>query len=268
MEKSSLTPAIPTESTNSDASVSDSKFPYLPEKQDFAFPAPETATPDGIVAVGGNLSPGMLLSAYRRGIFPWYSGNQPILWWSPDPRFLLSTVDLHLSRRFKRLIKQRPFSFSTDQAFDSVIRSCATVSRPNQPGTWITEEMISAYIELHKLGYAHSLEVWTGDELAGGLYGVLIGSMFSGESMFALTADASKAALAVLATELAEVGIDMIDCQVHTEHLERFGAREVPRASFLQTLRDCIACSDNITEPIWRRKSGLGEALYRRLADR
>jgi leucyl/phenylalanyl-tRNA--protein transferase len=203
---------------------------------ELAFPPPELAEPNGLLAVGGDLEPKRLLLAYSKGIFPWYDESLPILWHSPDPRMVLMAGDLHVSRSLRKVLRQRPYELRLDTCFEGVIRACALVERPGQAGTWITEEMISAYLRLHELGLSHSAEAWREGELLGGLYGVSIGSCFFGESMFALGSDASKVAFVALVRQLARWGVDLVDCQVHTEHLARFGASEWPRARFLEQL--------------------------------
>lgn len=215
-------------------------FPYLREDQDFPFPEPSSADERGIVCAGGNLSPGMLLSAYRRGIFPWFSEGEPILWWSPDPRFVLFPAELHASRTMLRLIKKSRFELSIDRDFPAVIRACSSIKRPGQRGTWITKGMIEAYIELHRLGFAHSAEAWLGGNLVGGLYGVSMGSIFFGESMFSRADDASKAAFIPLVWALAEEGFTLIDSQVYTDHLAGLGAREIPRTEYLRLLAEAL----------------------------
>lgn len=199
-------------------------------------PDPEDADPRGLLAVGGDLRPERLLDAYRRGIFPWYGDGLPILWHSPDPRFVLEPSALRVNRSLRKTIRRAPYRLSCDSAFERVIRCCAAVTRPDQDGTWITEDMIAAYDQLFALGYAHSVEAWQGDELVGGVYGVAIGAVFCGESMFALAPDASKIAFVYLVRQLERWGFELIDCQVHTEHLERFGAVEWPRSRFLAAL--------------------------------
>lgn len=211
------------------------EVPYLPDDVDFPFPSPRNI-PDDIVAVGGNLSPGMLLSAYRRGIFPWFSENEPILWWSLDPRFVLFPSRVHVSRTLRREIRKKRFTLTVDQRFGEVIRSCRSMPRPGQEGTWITGAMVEAYEELHRLGYAHSVEAWRGDELAGGLYGVSLGGCFYGESMFARADNASKTAFVALAGALTDHGFALIDCQQHTTHLGSLGAIDMPRHRFLDFL--------------------------------
>jgi leucyl/phenylalanyl-tRNA---protein transferase len=200
------------------------------------FPDPGDAEPDGLLAVGGDLSPERLLAAYAAGIFPWFNPGSPILWWSPDPRLVLRPGWLHVSRSLERSIRRGRYQVRADQAFDRVIRRCAAAPRPGQPGTWITREMVRAYRALHQLGYAHSFEAWEGDALAGGLYGVSLGAAFFGESMFSARPDASKVAFVEAVRHLAAHGTTLVDCQVRTEHLVRFGAVEWPRSRFLSAL--------------------------------
>ncbi len=191
--------------------------------------------PDGLLAFGGDLSPQRLLRAYRHGIFPWYGPGQPILWWSPDPRAVLFPERLHVSRSLRRTLRRGRFRVSFDRAFDAVTGACAE-PRAGQDGTWITPEMRAAYGRLHRLGAAHSVEVWYGDELAGGLYGVAIGRVFFGESMFSRRSDASKVALVHLAHTLRVWGYGLIDAQIRSAHLERLGVEAVPRGRFLELL--------------------------------
>jgi leucyl/phenylalanyl-tRNA--protein transferase len=208
--------------------------------REVAFPDPARAEPDGLLAVGGDLSPERLLAAYASGIFPWFDERSPILWWSPDPRLLLEPAELHVSRSLARTLRRGTYRVSADVAFEAVIRRCATRERPGQRGTWITEEMVEAYVRLHRLGFAHSFEAWQGDALAGGLYGVSLGAAFFGESMFADRRDASKVALVRAVHWLRGRGVSLVDCQVRTEHLVSLGAREVPRRAFLQRLRRAL----------------------------
>ncbi len=198
------------------------------------FPDPIEADPDGLLAVGGDLSPERLVAAYGQGIFPWYSDNSPILWWSPDPRLVLDPASLHVPRSLKRVLNAGRFHFTLDQAFAQVIRACARSPRPGQNGTWIVPAMVSAYERLHALGLSHSAEVWSGGRLAGGVYGVALGSVFFGESMFYAEEDASKTAFVLLARWLRSRGCTLIDCQQTTAHLLRFGAREITRLEFLR----------------------------------
>jgi leucyl/phenylalanyl-tRNA--protein transferase len=208
---------------------------------DTPFPPLATAQkePNGLLAVGGDLSPRRLLDAYRRGIFPWYSEGDPILWWSPDPRMVLFPPELRVTRSLGKTLRNKAHEIRFDSAFDAVMRGCAT-PRPGQGGTWIGPEMRSAYRKLHDLGYAHSVETWIEDELAGGLYGVAIGRAFFGESMFSRARDASKIALVALVRRLAADGFGLIDCQMHTTHLESLGARTIPRAEFARRVKDLV----------------------------
>ena len=201
------------------------------------FPPPDYADPSGLLAVGGDLSKERLLEAYRLGIFPWYSDDQPILWWSPDPRLVLDLKDFTISRSLRKTLKKAIFQVTFDHAFEQVIQACAVVPRAAQNGTWITEEMREAYINLHGLGYAHSVESWLGGELVGGLYGVSLGKAFFGESMFHLKTDASKVALATLVEKLKSWDFHFIDSQMTTEHMIRLGAKELPRRIFLKRLQ-------------------------------
>jgi leucyl/phenylalanyl-tRNA---protein transferase len=195
--------------------------------------------PNGLLAVGGDLSPRRLLDAYRHGIFPWYSAGDPILWWSPDPRMVLFPEELRVTRSLAKTLRNKPHEVRFDTAFAAVMRGCAA-PRPGQGGTWIGPEMRTAYRKLHDLGYAHSVETWIDGELAGGLYGVAIGGVFFGESMFTRTRDASKMALVGLVRRLAAEGFGLIDCQMHTAHLESLGAREIPRAEFARRVKDLV----------------------------
>lgn len=215
-------------------------FPWLSEEERFPFPPPSTADMQGIVAMGGNLSPGMLLSAYEQGLFPWYNQGEPIFWWSLDPRFVLYPENLKISKSMKKLFKKKNWTFSLDQAFPQVIRNCQRVPRGGQQGTWITGEMEESYIELHRLGYAHSAEIWEGETLVGGLYGVSLGRVFFGESMFAHESNSSKAAFIQLTTLLKGLGFPFIDCQQHTAHLESLGAEDVSRERFLEELEEAL----------------------------
>ncbi len=204
--------------------------------EEILFPPADHAE-DGLLAVGGDLSPERLLTAYSQGIFPWYSDGQPILWHSPDPRFVLTAETFRVPRRLERVLRNgSDLSLSLDEAFEDVIDACAKAPRPTERGTWITEEMKEAYVELHRLGFAHSAEAFRDGKLAGGLYGVSLGAVFFGESMFARERDASKIAFVGLVDQLSRWGIDLIDCQVETSHLARFGARSMPRARYLEAL--------------------------------
>jgi leucyl/phenylalanyl-tRNA--protein transferase len=217
---------------------------------ELVFPPPEAAEPDGLLAVGGDLAPERLLLAYAQGIFPWYEDGLPILWHSPDPRMVLLPGELRVSRSLRKVVDRAPFGLSLDRAFEAVIRACAERERPDQTGTWITSEMGSAYLRLHELGYAHSVEAWSEGELVGGLYGVSLGRSFFGESMFAWRSDASKVAFVHLVQQLLRWGFDLIDCQVHTEHLERFGASEWPRGRFLEALATSLEAETRCG--VWR----------------
>ena len=204
------------------------------------FPDPEEADPDGLLAVGGDLSPQRLLTAYANGIFPWYAENSPILWWSTSPRLILLPPDFHMPRSLRRVLNSGRFTFTLDMDFAGVVRGCAHSPRPEQEGTWIVEDMVEAYVMLHEIGYAHSVEAWQDGQLVGGLYGVSLGSAFFGESMFFKVPDASKAAFAVLVGQLAAWGFTLIDCQQTTKHLLRFGAQEVQRFRYLAMLREAM----------------------------
>ena len=203
------------------------------------FPPVELAD-EGLLAVGGDLRPERLLLAYSQGIFPWYGKNLPILWHSPDPRMVLFPNELVVNRSLKKAMRRRPYELRLDTAFGEVLRGCADVPRPGQNGTWLIPDMVSAYQRMHELGFAHSAEAWQGDVLVGGLYGMSLGGCFYGESMFALAPDASKIVFVALVQQLVAWGMSIIDCQVHTEHLERFGAREIPRSEFLGHLHAAL----------------------------
>lgn len=205
-----------------------------------AFPPPERAERSGLLAIGGDLTPARLLAGYRRGIFPWYSEGQPILWHSPDPRFVLLPGHLHAPRSLEKVLRRKTYQLRADSAFTEVLQACAEVPRPGQDGTWITGEMQEAYRVLHRLGHAHSVEAWEDGTLVGGLYGVVVGRVFFGESMFTRAPDASKAAFLTLARALFDAGCLLIDCQVETDHLARFGARDIPRRRFLQLLGPAV----------------------------
>lgn len=214
------------------------RLPLLGTDPDAPFPPVERALrdPDGLLAFGGDLHPQRLLNAYRRGIFPWYSDGEPILWWSPDPRTVFDTGALHLSRRFRRDLRHCNWQVRFDSAFDAVTAACATAPREGQRGTWITHDMRAAYGQLHRLGHAHSVEVFDGETLVGGLYGVAAGGVFCGESMFSAASGGSKIAIAALCHRLRESGVDLLDAQVDNPHLQRLGARAMPRAVYLHRL--------------------------------
>jgi leucyl/phenylalanyl-tRNA--protein transferase len=200
------------------------------------FPDPATAESNGLLGVGGDVSPDRLMLGYRRGIFPWYSLGQPVLWFSPDPRMILETADLVVARSLAKRIRQRRFRITLDTAFLQVLVGCAATSRPGQDGTWLTPALIAGLLALHEQGLAHSVEAWLGDDLVGGLYGVAIGRLFSGESMFAAEPDASKVAFVHLVRQLEIWGFPRVDCQSHTQHLARFGAIEIARERYLREL--------------------------------
>jgi leucyl/phenylalanyl-tRNA--protein transferase len=214
-------------------------IPWLEDDEPFPPVHRALTEPNGLLAAGGELSVERLLQAYRRGIFPWYSEGQPVLWWSPDPRMVLAPQEIAISRSLRKRLRRRDCEVRADTAFAAVIGACAE-PRAGQPGTWITSDMASAYTALHRAGYAHSVETWIGDELAGGLYGVAIGRMFFGESMFSKAADASKIALVHLARQLERWGFGLIDCQMSTPHLASLGAREIPRAEFIRALAELV----------------------------
>lgn len=220
-------------------------------EQDDGFPPLERALeePNGLLAASADLSVARLLDAYRKGIFPWYGSGQPVLWWSPDPRMVLLPAEFRMPRSLAKRLRRRDYEIRVDSAFETVMRGCAA-PRGDAAGTWITEEMIDAYCALHGLGHAHSVETWIGGRLAGGLYGVAIGRMFYGESMFTRVADASKIALAHLVRRLERRGFGMIDCQMNTAHLARFGAREIPRADFSRRLGELVNYPPDAS--VWR----------------
>jgi len=214
------------------------------------FPPIDTALsdPNGLLAAGADLSPDRLIEAYRRGIFPWYAQGDPVLWWSPDPRMVLFVDEFRLRRSLAKVLRARRFQIRVDSRFREVMLACATVSRPGQYGTWITSSVIDAYCALHQRGLAHSVEAWMEGKLAGGLYGVAIGRMFFGESMFARETDASKVALANLVAILRLRNMPMIDCQQETAHLATFGARPIPRRMFAERLAALIH-SEEVSGP-------------------
>jgi leucyl/phenylalanyl-tRNA--protein transferase len=203
------------------------------------FPPVYMAEPDGLLAMGGDLSPERLLLAYRSGIFPWYE-SEDILWWSPDPRFVLIPDELKINKSIKALLKKNAFDFTNNKAFKEVIHFCKETKRPDQEGTWITDEVEKAFCKLHELGYAHSAEVWKEGELVGGLYGIKLGKVFFGESMFSKTSNASRFAFIKYVEQLKEEGIELVDCQVYTEYLESFGARMIERKEFIKNLQQLI----------------------------
>jgi len=224
-------------------------IPYQADPSDF--PPLEQALdhPDGLLAIGGDLTPSRIMIAYRQGIFPWYSEDQPILWWSPSERMVLLPECLKISRSLKKAIRQNRFTLTCDQAFSQVVAACAGPRR-HQRGTWITQEMFAAYCQLHQQGFAHSFESWYQDQLVGGLYGVVLGKVFFGESMFAHMTDASKVAFVYTVQHLQKWGYELIDCQVHTQHLHSFGAVEIPRHQY-RALLDRLCEVEGYSGP-WR----------------
>jgi leucyl/phenylalanyl-tRNA--protein transferase len=204
---------------------------FIPDGK-IIFPDPETAQ-DGLLAVGGDLSPERLIFAYRNGIFPWFSEEDPILWWCPEQRFVLFPEKLKVSKSMEQVLRSKKFTVTTNKDFEGVIRNCATAKRVGQESTWITEDMIAAYIDLHQLGVAKSVEVWQNEVLVGGLYGILMGKCFFGESMFSLQSNASKMGFITFVRQLAQQGVELIDCQIYSEHLESLGAELIARKSFL-----------------------------------
>lgn len=221
----------------------------LSERLDF--PPAWLARSDGLLCIGGDLSAQRILLAYENGIFPWFSENEPILWWSPDPRLVLFPGNIKVSRSLNKKIKKKSFHLTVDHAFEETILSCSKPRRKEYPGTWLVEEMIAAYVHLHKLGYAHSIETWKEDRLVGGLYGICLGGMFFGESMFSFENDASKIALTALALYLKQNRFDLIDCQVTTSHLLSMGATEISRNSYLDIIQKSVKRTDikNMWDP-------------------
>lgn len=214
-------------------------IPWLDPEDDFPPLARALRRPNGLLAAGGDLSPERLLRAYRRGIFPWYGEGEPILWWSPDPRMVLFPAELKVGRSLRKVLRKGAFRLTADTAFEAVIEGCSA-PRLDQPGTWITPDMKQAYVRLHALGVAHSVESWREGELVGGLYGVALGHAFFGESMFSRASDASKVALVGLVRQLQAWEFELIDCQMRTELLASFGAREIPRSEFTRRLSELI----------------------------
>lgn len=227
---------------------------------DDSFPPVHTALrePDGLLAAGADLSLPRLLDAYRQGIFPWYSEDDPLLWWSPDPRMVLWLREFHLSRSLRRVLNSRRFRVTLDTAFGGVMHRCAE-PRDDEAGTWISGEMMAAYMGLAEAGHGHSVEVWDEEQLVGGLYGVALGRMFYGESMFSRRADASKVALATLVAQLQRWGFELIDCQMSTSHLASLGAREIPRAEFVTHVAR-LAAQSAVPSP-WRRDEDLSNPV-------
>lgn len=221
---------------------------YRLDDESLAFPSPEKADGeyDGLLAVGGDYSPERLLNAYSTGIFPWpVAEGRPVTWFSPDPRFVLKAENFCVPKFLKKTLKKGLFDYRVNTAFSEVIHECAVVPRPGQDGTWITDDLEKGYCELNRLGFAHSFEACQDDRLVGGFYGVAIGPCFFGESMFARVSDASKCAFAHFAGIMFDNGLPWIDCQIHTDHLARFGAKEIPRDEYLQMLREALSNHDN-----------------------
>ena len=214
--------------------------PYQPVYSRKIFPDPEKADPDGLLAAGGDLSVNTLIEAYSHGIFPWYTQDSPILWWCPDPRLVLFPEKFKTSRSLMQAINSKKYTVKIDTCFSRVIENCALVKRKNQEGTWITSEMMEAYVRLHKEGYAHSVETFHDDQLVGGLYGVSLGKIFFGESMFYKMTDASKVAMYYLVEKLKKSGFHIIDAQQSTQHLKNMGAEEIPRKEFLRLLKEAL----------------------------
>ena len=212
-------------------------MPFYQLGDEIAFPAPQLAGEEGLLAFGGDLSIDRLLLAYQNGIFPWYEEGSPILWWAPDPRFVLFPEEIRISKSMKQLLKKQLFTFTINKDFEGVINACQNITRNGQDDTWITDAMKEAYIALHRKGWGYSVEVWRDSELVGGLYGVLVGKVFCGESMFARTSNASKAGLIFWAEKLQKAGVELIDCQVHSDHLESMGARYISLENYLKILR-------------------------------
>ncbi len=204
------------------------------------FPDPKYTDDSGILAVGGDLQAERLLLAYDMGLFPWFNENEPPLWWCPDPRMVLYPNELRISKSMRSVLRKNLFRVTADQNFEEVIRNCGAVPRPGQDGTWITEDIVNGYLELHRMGFAHSIEVWSNNTLTGGLYGVSLGKIFFGESMFSLAPNASKVGFIKLVEALKVNDFHLVDCQVHTAHLESLGAEEISRASFLPQLREAL----------------------------
>jgi leucyl/phenylalanyl-tRNA--protein transferase len=219
----------------------------------FPDPAMAETEPNGLLAIGGDLSQERVIQAYRRGIFPWYSAGQPILWWSPAPRMVLFPHDFHVSRSLRRSMRRRAYEVSVDLAFESVIQACAA-PRSEHDGTWLLPEMIDAYCALHAAGHTHSVEVWLGEELVGGIYGIALGRIFFGESMFSRSTDASKVAMAGLVEIALEQRLRLIDCQIHSDHLASLGAMEIQREQFERILKDSVDVTMEATiRPVGRQ---------------
>jgi len=232
----------------------DPDFPFLNENRRYSFCDPVKSEHKSVIAWGGNLSPGMLLSAYEQGLFPWYSEGEPIIWHSPDPRFVIYPETLHISASMKKVLNRKQFNIVLDTDFPAVIKECSKMKRPGQEGTWIVEDMITAYSVMFRLGWAHSAEAYFNGELAGGCYGIRLGNLFFGESMFSLKSNASKAAFLTLARFLFNDGVSLIDCQQHTRHMESLGGVDISRKEFIAILGQAMAL----------RRSGETDDLDRR----
>ena len=200
------------------------------------FPPVRLADQSGVLAVGGDLKPERIMLAYQKGVFPWFADEGPVLWWAPDPRFVLFPQDFKMSKSTRRLLRKNVFQVTFDTCFERVINECQNIQRPGQDGTWISDDLKKSFIQIHENGFAHSVEVWKDGDLVGGLYGTSLGGMYFGESMFSKVSNASKIGFVTLVPKLIERGIKLIDCQVYTEYLEQFGARHIPRESFMHNL--------------------------------
>ncbi len=241
--------------------ITEGPFWIHPSDTSLTFPDVNLALrePDGLLAVGGDLTPERILAGYRRGIFPWYSDDQPILWWSPDPRSVLFPARFKVSKSLRKTLRRKRFRVTMDQAFEEVIRACAAPRRGSS-GTWITREMAAAYTVLHHMGHAHSVECWLDGQLAGGIYGVAIGRIFFGESMFSRESDASKVAFAFLARQLSAWNFALIDCQVHSTHLVSLGAQQMPRAEFIRQLN--AWCPVEPQGHLWRLEDSVSNSRW------
>jgi len=246
----------------------DPAFPYLNENERFQFPPPEKSGNNSIIAWGGNLSPGMLMSAYEQGLFPWFNEGDPILWHSPDPRFVIFPEKLHISQSMKKIQRQKKFEVTFDRDFEGVIRGCSAIPRPGQNGTWITYDIMESYTKLHKLGWAHSAESWSINEnnrrLIGGCYGIRLGNVFFGESMFSLEPNASKTAFLTLAERIFKDGVVIIDCQTPTYHLETLGGMRIKRREFLGILRNAMIARKNLAQDLADRRGSWDTGVINR----
>jgi leucyl/phenylalanyl-tRNA---protein transferase len=234
-------------------------IPWLNPEDPFPLLSTALKYPSGLLAAGADLTPERLVQAYRLGIFPWFSAGEPILWWSPDPRMVLFPTELNISRSLQKTLRNKTYEIRVDSCFRDVMSACSQAPRDGQSGTWITQEMIDAYYALHKQGIAHCVETWIDGELAGGLYGIALGRAFYGESMFAHATDASKIAFVHLVRQLQRWQFGIIDCQMRTDHLARFGAREIPRSQFSTLLGELVNCDNPITTRPWTFDNDLHE---------